>query len=180
MPPLPVLDIEREIVQRGIPISAQNTYRRALAGSRPAAVKAACLECQGWEDGARQAVRDCPSVGCPLHAVRPFQKKAGSATAIDLDTDNDSDDAEQFEGSGGDKLNSPGRTITFDLVDVKVKILDHLQRHGESARGYIIFSSGIPESMWSEAIRSLLNEGSIERQGEKRSTTYRLADKAKA
>lgn len=38
------LDIDFEIANRGIPVSAQNTYRRALAGSRPSAVKAMCLE----------------------------------------------------------------------------------------------------------------------------------------
>lgn len=174
-----VLDIAREIADRGIPQSWQNTYRRALAGSRPAAVKALCGECQGWEDGARQAIRDCPSVGCPLHAVRPFQKKAGIIN-----------DAQDTESLGGGGLNNPGRTDTaeggspmnplspqgFALDSVKSKILDHLHRHGESQRGYIIFSAGIPESLWTEAIKSLLTDNEIEREGEKRNTRYRLKE----
>lgn len=173
------LDIDREIADQQIPQSWQNLYRKALAGNRPAAVKVFCGYCQGWEDGARQAIRDCPSVGCPLHAVRPFQKKVDRI-----------DDSEGIESLGGDGLNSPGRTDTveggspmnplsprgFDLDDTKAKILDHLHRHGESQRGYIIFSSGIPESMWSEAIRTLLADGEVERQGEKRNTRYRLKE----
>lgn len=161
-----VLDIDREITDRGIPSSWHNTYRRALAGSRPAAVKAMCGECQGWEDGARQAIRDCPSVGCPLHTVRPFQKKSGAGT--ELDTDNDTEDRDERENKTVDSDN--------DLATVKSKILDHLHRRGESQRGYIIFSTGIPESLWNEAIRSLLAEGEVEREGEKRNTRYRLKE----
>lgn len=167
MSPLPVLDIDREISQRGVPVSAQNTYRRALGGSRPSAVKAMCLECQGWEDGARQAIRDCPSLGCPLHAVRPFQKKTGASTEIDTDADEREDND---DGSGNANVNVNA------LADVKSKILDHLHRHGESTRGYIVFSTGIPESLWSDAIRELLSENEIERIGEKRSTRYRFKE----
>lgn len=164
------LDIDLEIANRGIPVSAQNTYRRALAGSRPAAVKAACLECQGWEDGARQAIRDCPSVGCPLHAVRPFQKKAVNA-AIEIETEEAHEiDEPAFELTD---CNPQG----FDpIADAKDKILNHLQLKGESARGYILFSTNIPESLWSEAIRSLLADNAIEREGDKRSTRYRLKE----
>ncbi len=159
------LDIDLEIASQGVPVSVQNTYRRALAGSRPAAVKAMCLACQGWEDGARQAIRDCPSVGCPLHAVRPFQKKAGSAV-----------EAEDAEESIDTEIGSAETSSQIDaLADVKRKILDHLRRHGESARGYIVFSTGIPESLWTEAIRALLSEGKIKREGEKRATRYALA-----
>lgn len=70
------LDIEKEISDRGVPLSAQGIYRRALSGSsRKASIQAMCLECQGYEDGARKAIRDCPSVGCPLWSVRPYQAK---------------------------------------------------------------------------------------------------------
>lgn len=58
-----------------VPPKFQGVYKRALAGSRPAAVKCMCLMCQGYEDGAVQAVRECAALGCPLHAVRPFQPK---------------------------------------------------------------------------------------------------------
>lgn len=164
---LRVLDIDLEIANRGIPVSWHGIYRRALAGSRPAAVKALCGECQGWEDGARQAIRDCPSVGCPLHAVRPFQRKAVNPTEIE-------DDREDEQESP--VIGTFGRDTDQQLADVKAKILDHLHRHGTSARAYILFSTGIPESSWSEAIRSLLAEGEIEREGEKRSTRYRLKE----
>lgn len=167
------LDIDLEIVNRGIPVSAQNTYRRALAGSRPSAVKAACLECQGWEDGARQAIRDCPSVGCPLHAVRPFQRKAGNA-AVEIETEED--DLDQCLTQATENVNSAVDILALDLAASKAKILDHLHRHGESARGYILFSTNIPESLWAEAIRSLLADNAIEREGEKRSTRYRLKE----
>lgn len=189
-----VLDIDLEIANRGIPQSWQNTYRRGLSGSRPAAVKCLCGECQGWEDGARQAIRDCPSVGCPLHAVRPFQKKASkeidSESGIDNDNVGDDDTAEMdpdvldLKEAIRESLKAAARkpepivNPSADLDAVKAKILDHLHRKGESARGYIIFSTGIPEALWSEAIRSLLTEGAIEREGEKRNTRYRLKENA--
>lgn len=185
------LDIDREIADQQIPQSWHAAYRKALAGNRPAAVKVMCGQCQGWEDGARQAIRDCPSVGCPLHAVRPFQKKAGSG-AVEIDTDAD-------DTSEGDAAIDPGvfdlkeailesmkvaaRTpkqiaiTNADLDAAKAKIIDHLYRHGQSARSYIIFSTGIDESLWTESIRELLAEGEIEREGEKRSTRYRLKEK---
>lgn len=165
MSPLPVLDIDHEIEQQQIPTSWQGIYRKALAGNRPAAVKCFCGYCQGWEDGARQAIRDCPSVGCPLHAVRPFQKKTGASNEIDTD---DTDEREDSDS---------GDNNAITLTDIKSKILDHLHRHGESARGYIIFSTGIPESFWTDAIRELLAENEIEREGEKRSTRYRLKER---
>jgi hypothetical protein len=46
---------------------------KAEAGSVPAAIKLACLDCSGWQ---RQEVRDCVIVGCPLYPHRPFQGKA--------------------------------------------------------------------------------------------------------
>jgi predicted transcriptional regulator len=179
------LDIDLEIANRGIPTSWHGIYRRALAGSRPAAVKALCGECQGWEDGARQAIRDCPSVGCPLHAVRPFQKKAGNALATpDDDIDDESggessDDSRELANAirASLEMEAKGRQQDRSLGDVKAKILDHLYRKGESQRAYIIFATGIPESLWNEAIRSLVDSGEVEREGEKRNTRYRLKDR---
>lgn len=178
------LDIDLEIANQGVPISAQGIYRRALAGNRPAAVKAMCLSCQGWEDGARQAIRDCPSVGCPLHAVRPFQKKAGSAGAVEIDSEEEEENPHRPVSAGlalgGANLanyGKDGEEVPGPLIDITIarsKILDHLHRKGESQRGYILFSTGIPESLWNDAIRSLLAEGLIEREGEKRNTHYRL------
>lgn len=62
-------------LEETVPLRFQALYRRAISGGRTAAVKAMCLECQGWEDGAVQGVRDCASIACPLHAVRPYQSK---------------------------------------------------------------------------------------------------------
>lgn len=65
-------EIDAQIESRQIPSSIQGLYRRALLGSRPAAVKVMCLECQGYDHGARQAITDCSARGCPLWAVRPY------------------------------------------------------------------------------------------------------------
>lgn len=173
--PLPILDIDREITQQQIPSSWQGIYRKALAGNRPAAVKAFCGFCMGWDDGARQAIRDCPTVGCPLHAVRPFQKKAGNAVDIESDDDIKADDNDDSRDEVS-IVGTFGHDVDQQLASAKAKILDHLQRKGESARGYIIFSTGIPESLWTESIRSLLADGEIEREGEKRATRYRLKE----
>lgn len=175
------LDTDLEIARQQIPQSWQASYRKALSGNRPAAVKVMCGQCQGWEDGARQAIRDCPSVGCPLHAVRPFQKKTGklidSDTETDIDNENDNVTIDLMQAvTSSLEIEASERTASKALADVKAKILDHLYRKGESARAYIIFSTGIPESLWSEAVRSLLAEGEIEREGEKRSTRYRLKE----
>lgn len=66
--------VDEAIVERRIPKLHQGLYRRAHAGhSRQASIKAMCLECQGWDDGAMQAVRECEAIRCPLHSVRPYQ-----------------------------------------------------------------------------------------------------------
>lgn len=170
------LDIEREIVQRGIPVSAQNTYRRALAGSRPAAVKALCLECQGWEDGARKAIRDCPSVGCPLHAVRPFQSKAGAVE--DADPSLETDDSEQNEHDREHDHNhehepQSGVNRLRDLDAARSTVLGVLTATEWRSKSDILFLSNMPPAVWTEVINSLLSQGLVERQGERRSTVYR-------
>lgn len=52
-------------------------YRRALGprATRSVCIKAFCLSCQGWEDGAVDAVRNCASESCPLWRVRPYQRR---------------------------------------------------------------------------------------------------------
>jgi hypothetical protein len=55
-----------------IPCLYKNNYIKAMTGkSRPAAVKAFCLECMGWQ---RTEVHRCNSVACPLYLYRPYQK----------------------------------------------------------------------------------------------------------
>lgn len=67
-------EIQKSIRNAGVPKIHEALYRRALTGdSRASSIKAMCLECQGWTDGAMRAVRDCPTVRCPLHAVRPYR-----------------------------------------------------------------------------------------------------------
>lgn len=69
-------EVAAEIERRGIPARYHELYARAKrGGSRKTAIQAMCLECQGWEDGVIKAIRECPSAGCPLHAVRPYQGK---------------------------------------------------------------------------------------------------------
>ena len=65
-------------VQRYLP-TALKTFRRAYAGvSRPAAVKAKCLECCNLE---RAHVASCIISGCPLWRFRPYQHRAGKGGA---------------------------------------------------------------------------------------------------
>ena len=59
-----------------VPKVYRTVYRRALAGKgRRYAVKAFCLQCCNWQ---REEVKLCPSVACPLFAVRPYQEKQES------------------------------------------------------------------------------------------------------
>ena len=63
--------LETAIREKEIPSSAQGVFRSAFTGnSRAAAVKAFCLECNGFD---RAAVRDCPVRTCPLWRFRPFR-----------------------------------------------------------------------------------------------------------
>ncbi len=51
-----------------MPPKCRRTYERAVNGSKAAAIKAQCV---GW---VRAEVTGCTDIGCPLYAVRPFQK----------------------------------------------------------------------------------------------------------
>ncbi len=62
-------NIEKRI--NDMPQVYRNTYKKAMTGkNRPAAVKAFCLECMGWE---REEVRKCNSVACPLYPYRSYK-----------------------------------------------------------------------------------------------------------
>lgn len=72
-------DREKAIHDRidSMPSSMRKTYGQAVGldgarPSRPAAVKAMCQECAGYE---RATVRDCTSLACPLWPHRPYQEK---------------------------------------------------------------------------------------------------------
>ena len=41
-------------------------------------INAKCWDCQGagFDPGCKEAIRDCLDTDCPLHAVRPYQRKA--------------------------------------------------------------------------------------------------------
>lgn len=181
--PLRVLDIDLEIAQRGIPISAQATYRRALGGSRPSAVKAMCLECQGYEDGARKAIRECPSVGCPLHAVRPYQVKAGSvASDLDLDSDVDSEIEVEEHGPGEgaeEHLQSLKQQLTkrtsdkTATIEDQTAVLSALSLSTWKSKSQIIAESHISPAVWTLTINHLLSLGQVERMGERKSAKYR-------
>lgn len=146
------LDIEREIADQGIPVSMQATYRKAMAGNRPAAVKSMCWHCQGWED-ARKAIRHCADVGCPLHAVRPYQTKDDART-----------DAE---------ITSPLTTKSLGFSGGCEAVLAALDTETYRSKSDILFLSDISPALWTEIINSLLSQGLVERQGERRSTVYR-------
>jgi hypothetical protein len=65
-----------------VPDQFKAIYEKAVdGGSRSARIKAFCCMCQGFEPGARQAVRECASTDCPLHAVRPYQIKVKDPNA---------------------------------------------------------------------------------------------------
>lgn len=52
------------------PETMRRTYLRAVSGrSKPAAIRAFCAECVGWD---REEVRRCTAPACPLYPYRPF------------------------------------------------------------------------------------------------------------
>ena len=78
-----------------IPKAFRGIYDRAVSGSSlRAAVNAQCLECVCWST---QAIRDCSDVGCPLHAVRPYQtisQDGREGQDMDQESKNSSQDIE--------------------------------------------------------------------------------------
>ncbi len=62
--------------------SRMGLFRRVYHGqaSPREAIKAFCLECNGWEEA---AIRDCPSTACPIWRERPFQVRAGGSATCD-------------------------------------------------------------------------------------------------
>ena len=72
--PTPKDLVDQAISEQEVPKKYRMMYRKALQGkSRRAAMNVFCLYCQGWENGARLAVRDCAAFSCPLWAYRPYQ-----------------------------------------------------------------------------------------------------------
>lgn len=78
-----------------VPASAAGIFERAFGGSasRANAIKAKCLACTNFQ---RDEVRECPTVLCPLHPIRPFQVKVAkpktNIEAEGYDPDLDGDD----------------------------------------------------------------------------------------
>ena len=66
-----IADKRQEALKR-IPVRCQRVMRQAWAGNRPAAVKAKCLECCGFQ---RLEVRLCQIVTCPLWEFRPKSRR---------------------------------------------------------------------------------------------------------
>ena len=64
--------IDRRI--KDIPKIYRKIYEKAVInGSKPAAIKAFCLECVCWRI---EEVRMCTDLACPLHAIRPYQERS--------------------------------------------------------------------------------------------------------
>ncbi len=59
---------------KDIPQMYRKIYEQAVKGSKPAAIKAFCLECACWE---KNEIVKCTAAACPLYAVRPFVKSHG-------------------------------------------------------------------------------------------------------
>ncbi len=65
---------QKKIARRmkDIPKMYRKIYEKAVTGqSKPAAIKAFCLECVCWQ---KKEIIHCTSVVCPLYSVRPFVK----------------------------------------------------------------------------------------------------------
>jgi len=57
---------------KDIPKIYRKVYEKAVInGSKPAAIKAFCLECVCWQ---KNEIINCTCVTCPLYLVRPFLK----------------------------------------------------------------------------------------------------------
>ena len=58
--------------------SRMGLFRKVYHGqaSPREAIKAFCLECNGWEEA---AIRVCPSTACPIFKFRPYQVKVKEA-----------------------------------------------------------------------------------------------------
>jgi hypothetical protein len=55
---------------KDIPEIYREIYEKAvIGGSKPAAIKAFCLECVCWQ---KNEIINCTCVTCPLYLVRPF------------------------------------------------------------------------------------------------------------
>lgn len=60
-----------ELKLQEMPKSCQTNYKKAMTGrSIKAAIKAACLECVGWQ---RKEIKSCTSLACPLYPYRPYK-----------------------------------------------------------------------------------------------------------
>jgi hypothetical protein len=69
---------QEQIAERleAMPRKYRQQYKKAVAGrSLRACVNAQCLECVYWIS---KEVTLCTDLGCPLYAVRPYQRSAGS------------------------------------------------------------------------------------------------------
>jgi hypothetical protein len=71
------MDELKTLAQRA-PVKYRGLYERSLRGSLAprSAIKLKCLECVCWQrmEGGIDQIKDCTVRGCPLWAVRPFQK----------------------------------------------------------------------------------------------------------
>jgi len=80
--------IERKL--RETPKPYKRTYLKAVNGeSLRSSINSFCLDCMAWK---KKEVRLCPSLACPLWAVRPYQnvrKSVPEACDNDLKTTNE-------------------------------------------------------------------------------------------
>ncbi len=78
---------------RDVPQAARKNYRQAAAGiaSPRQAIKAFCMECQGWD---RREIPKCTAWACPLWAYRP----SFSRRQVEDDAPESSGDAERAHG----------------------------------------------------------------------------------
>lgn len=80
--PRNVAEIQAHYVEKSVPLLYRNLVQRAFAGtlSPRQAIKAHCLACSNFQ---REEVEHCTVVRCPLHAFRPYVRRAealGDAT----------------------------------------------------------------------------------------------------
>lgn len=183
-----------------IPERYQNTYNRAIGGSRVSAVKAFCQHCQGYSEGTTRAIRECPTTWCPLWSVRPYQDKSKGDVDDGEEIENENEEGGEEVGQGvvvkskrvpshaflesrKGRVRDPGRdervrVLTEDILDALRMWNDNNGYMADKQSVLNIFRLKLkkPEpadSEWNAALNILISEGRIITEGVKRGRRYR-------
>ena len=61
------------ILYERTPKEYHNVIKSVEKGSVKAAIKLNCLTCYGFDQGVKQAIRECNCYECPMHHLRPYK-----------------------------------------------------------------------------------------------------------